>query len=158
MGLGRHILQHVGNSAMACGAVVLILGFELLEELGDVYAVAIREVPGFVVLGIVATNIPHDCGKALQHVLRVRPHRHPMHAELATDGDHALACRTGSSNSVYLGVVRGVLARLLGRPGRQVVLGRVLRLIADAEFRLTHAELSGSNLCHVFGLSPPAAT
>lgn len=46
---------------MAGRAVVLVLGLQLLEELGDVHAGAIREVPGFVlVLGIVTTDIADD--------------------------------------------------------------------------------------------------
>ncbi|MEP9417034.1 hypothetical protein ABLE92_22240, partial [Gordonia sp. VNQ95] len=53
--------SHVGNPPVAGGAVVLVLRLQLLKELSDVHAGAIREVPNFVdVLGIVASEVAHD--------------------------------------------------------------------------------------------------
>lgn len=71
-------------------------------------------------------------------VLGVRPHRHPMHLEPPTDGDHALAVRAGSSDSVHLTVREWCSSSSPRvRYDVQLVLSATLRRVTDAEFRPT---------------------
>lgn len=61
VGFSQHLLQYVSNPTVASRAIVLVLGVQLLEELRDVHAGAIREVPGFVlVCGVVAAHVAYD--------------------------------------------------------------------------------------------------
>lgn len=78
-----------------------------------------------------------DAGEPSQQVFRVRPHRHPVDLEPSADRDHALATRTGSSDSVYLALRQGGSSSSPRvRHGLGLGLGGFLRLIVDTEFRL----------------------
>lgn len=59
--LGQHLLQNVRNPTVAGGAVVLIVRLQLLEELRDVHAGAVREVLRLLlVLRVIAAKVAHD--------------------------------------------------------------------------------------------------
>lgn len=63
--------------------------------------------------------------------------QHPVYVEASTDRDHALAIRSGSSNSVHLAVRQRCSSsspRVQYDSG--LVLDGTLRLIASTEFRL----------------------
>ncbi len=58
---GQYLLEHIGDPAVAGRAIMLVLGIQLLEELGDVHARAVNEVLGFIlVLSVVTTDVSHD--------------------------------------------------------------------------------------------------
>lgn len=76
-------------------------------------------------------------GRQSEQVFRVRPDGHPMHVEPATDGDHALAVRAGSSDSVHLALRQGCSSSSPRvRDDSRLVPGVATWLLAPAGFRL----------------------
>lgn len=58
--LGQQLFHDVGNPAVTSRSVVLVLRIQLLEELRDVHAGAVRKVLSLVfVLRVVAANVAH---------------------------------------------------------------------------------------------------
>jgi len=73
----------------------------------------------------------------LEQVFRVRPDGHPMHVEPPTDRDHALAARSGRSDSVHLALrERCSSSSPRVRDDSRLIVSGTVRLVAENELRL----------------------